>query len=465
MFPFNHIQSKRVPKTKAFVLSLPFTTSHSLSLLFLFLSLFSITQAQNITYATDTACGCDIQYVDGIETTRNGDLYGFRRYDGTVIVPNIYRYVGQFSHGYCKVWIVDTLAVTPQGQEPPLVCGLIDTTGREVVPCRYDDVDYPSDNRILVTKNNLFGFSDLGGNLITPIHFPMASSFQERRAVIAQYIDSFFVFYTFIDTTGRQLFPPVFQNAAPFTEGFAPVYRYDRWGLIDTLGNEVLTCRFDNLTFPDHGTCFAGDSMGLALYRLPSPNHPQATRLTQPLYQPITGVTQNRIAVSRDGFQGFLDLNGNEIIPCIYDEVGLFRYGRTLARLDNHYGIIDTLGKTILPIEYENKTPKGNKYVYYDSVALIEKEGRLSFVDLDGKLILPMRLEQAYHFSQGLAAVRFEGHWGYINNHGDIYMPFIFDIASPFQWNRADVFFGGHHMVIDHDGRCVKNCNGIISFR
>lgn len=428
----------------------------------LFFFIFNPVQAQTVTYATDSSCGCDIQFVDGIQTTRSGNLYGFRRYDGTVIAPNIYRFVGEFTNGYCKVWVADTLADTIPNQEPPLLCGLIDTTGRTVVPPLYDDLDYPSDDRVSVVRHSRFGFTDLQGNVVIPLQYPLAATFSQKRAVVAQYIDSFFLFYTYIDTLGTPLFPPVFQNAAPFSEGVAPVRKYERWGLIDTLGNEILQCRFELITPPDHGFFFAGDDIGMALFSIRSGNIRQ---LTPPLYKPVSPFSQNRIGVSRDDRQGFLDLTGDEIIPCKYDEVGLFRQGRSLVRIDNHYGIIDTLGNIILPIEYDDLSPKGRKYVYFDSLALVEKNGRLGFVDLQGNLVVPLKLQQAYHFSQGLAAVKYEGHWGYLDTHGDIWLPIVFDLASPFQWDRADVHFQGRSLKIDRNGRCVSNCNGIISFR
>ena len=61
--------------------------------------------------------------------------------------------------------------------------------------------------------------------------------------------------------------------------------------------------------------------------------------------------------------------------------------------------------------------------------------------------------------------MRVGSHWGYIDTHGDIYLPFIFDIASPFEHGRAEIIFNGDIRYIDRQGRCVKNCGGIISFR
>ncbi len=419
--------------------------------------------AQEITYAVDTSCGCDIIYVDGIQTTRDGNLYGFQRNDGTVISPNIYRHVDQFSHGYCRVWVDDSSVTMPQGVDLPLLAGLIDSTGRQVVPCTYDAVEFPSSGRILVGRNGFFGYTDLDGHPIIPIQYRDASSFIQNRACVGLVIDSAFLFYTFIDTLGQQLFPPVYQNARPFIDGHATVRRYDRWGIIDTMGHEVIPTVYESITMPDHGTLFAGDSSGMAFFRLntQSPSHP----VTQPLYQPITIVAENRIGVSRNGKQGFLDLNGKEVISCQYDEIGLFRQGRAFVRIGDRCGMVDTLGRIILPLEYEDRTPKGLKYVYRDGLALVEKEGRLGYVDLDGNLVVPLVLEEAYEFTEGLASAKKDGLWGYVDNHGELFIPFIFDIAAPFRWGRADVYFNGQRLTIDRNGRCVKNCKGIISFK
>lgn len=417
-------------------------------------------RAQVITYESDTSCGCDIVFVDGIETTREGDLYGFRRSDGKVLFPPSFRYVDQFANGYCRVWVDDTSVSLPAGQEPPLLAGLVDSSGRIVVPCLYDAVDRPSSGRITVIKDGFIGYTDLNGNLVIPIQFRDASPFIQNRAAVGLIIDSFFLFYTFIDTLGNQLFPPVYQNARPFADGFAAVCRYDRWGIIDTLGNEVIPTVYERLSLPDHGTILAGDSSGMALFLLPdrSPRTPF-------VYQPVTIVADGRIGVSRNGKQGFLDLNGREVIPCIYDEIGLFRQGRAFVRIGDLCGIIDTLGDTILPLRFHNRSPKGDHYIYHDSLALVEQNGRLGYVDLQGNLAIPLYFDEAYHFSQGLAAVHKDGAWGYIDTHGDIFLPFIFDLATSFRHGRANVYFQGRQLSIDLNGRCTKNCNGIISFR
>ena len=403
--------------------------------------------AQDVKILEDEKCGCDIYLVDGIETTRDGDRYGFRYEDGTVIVPNIYRFVGQFTNGYCKVQL-DYDSV-----------GLIDRTGRELVPCLYDDVDYPSENRILVRKNGRIGYTDLDGNLVIPLRFPNAGSFNEGCAPVYIATDSLGTHCNFIDTLGRYLFPQHFANVQSFSEGFAPVSYNGQWGMIDHSGRIVLPIMYDIVTVISDGIFFAGSEGALALFDT------RMQPLTDFVYEEVNDPIEQRILVTRNGKYGFLDLQGHEAVPCIYDETGIFQQGRTLARLGNHYGIIDTNGRIILPIEYDDRTPKGMKYMYYDSLALVEKDGKLGYVDLDGNLAIPFYFEEAFQFSEGLAAARFQGMWGYIDTHGDIFMPFFFDAASPYKYGRAEVIYQGNVSKVNRKGKCVRNCKGIIAWR
>lgn len=404
--------------------------------------------AQEMKSVYDEKCGCDLLFVDGIETTRDGDFYGFRREDGTVIAPNIYRYVGQFSNGYCKVMLDDTLV------------GVIDTAGRHIVPCLYDDVSLPSEGRVLVYKNGLYGFSDLKGNLVVPLQYVEAGDFKEGLAPVLLVIDSFFTACTFIDTAGRQPFSQQYDNVQPFSHGFAPVRKYERWGVIDHSGREVLTTMFEQMTpILDDTLFFAGDESGLALYDA------RMKPLTKPVYTWTGTIHDGRISVQRDGKYGFLDRQGREVIPCIYDETSFFFMNRAKVRLGDRFGIIDTAGRIVLPIEYECHSEKNRMYVYRDSLALVGRDGKYGYVDLDGNLVIPFYFEDAYQFSEGLASVQYNGRWGYIDTHGDIFLPFIFDLASPYQWGRAEVFYNGDLRKVDRRGRCVKNCNGIIAWR
>ena len=412
---------------------------HTLLLLSLLCSFPLIWAQEKVEYIDDEECGCELVFIDGIQTTQDGDRFGFKREDGTIIVPNKYRFVDQFHGEYCKV-----LANYDS-------CGLINRDGVEIIPCLYKNINYPTEGMIMVQKDSLFGFFDTNGNQVIPFLFPAASSFNEGRAVVAIYVDSFLVSYGFIDKKGNVVIQPQYDYAFPYYEGYAVVKKYDRYGMIDTENREVLPIKFEILTSMSDGLFFAGDDQGLAL------SNNKFKRLTQPIYTELIGKSDDRILVRRDGKYGYLNHKGKEIIPCQYDHASLFKDSRANVSIKGKWGIINTSGKTILPIEYDNSGYRGEAYIYHDSLALIEKNRHYGYVDMDGNIVIQPIYQNAYQFTDGLAPVSV-GLWGYINTKGEFFVPPVFDIASPFSWGRAEVIYRGQTHKMNTQGKCVKNC-------
>ena len=225
-----------------------------LGLLFLLTLLSAGIQAQQVEYVDDEACGCELVFVDGIQTTTDGSLFGFKRADGTIITPNRYRFVDKFHGDYCKVYLDYNK------------CGLIDRDGNEVLPCIYNELDYPAEGRILVVRDGHYGYTDLKGNIVIEPQYLLAGTFHDGLAPIQIIIDTYFTACSFIDTLGHQILPAIYETVQPFNEGYAPVMRYQRWGLIDQSGKEVLTIRYEQITNNADGIFFAGDTAGMALF-------------------------------------------------------------------------------------------------------------------------------------------------------------------------------------------------------
>ena len=396
---------------------------------------------EKVEYVDDEECGCELVFIDGIQTTQDGDHFGFKREDGTIIVPNKYLFVDHFHGNYCKVYMnYDS-------------CGLINREGEEVIPCIYHDVAYPTDGMIMVTtpEDGLYGYYDTLGIQRIPCQYRAASSFNEGLAVVGVDIDSTLVQYGFIDHDGKMVIEPQYDYAFPFYEGFSVVKKYERYGMINRANREVFPIKFEILTSMFEGLLFAGDDEGLAMY------NNRFQQLTEPVYTYLVGKTEGRILVMRDGKFGYLDSTGREVIPCQYDQAGLFDQARTYVSLNNKWGIIDTNGHTVLPIEYDNSGYRSEAYRYHDGLALIEKDKRYGYCDLEGRPVIWPCFENAYQFTDSLAPVKL-GMWGYINTKGDFFIPPIFDIASPFEYGRSEVVYMGEVHKMNTEGRCVKNC-------
>lgn len=111
---------------------------------------------------------------------------------------------------------------------------------------------------------------------------------------------------------------------------------------------------------------------------------------------------------------GFIDANGNEVIPIEFDFVDyLDGYGYKKYIVVSNYtgvafgglhGLYDTTGNMILPVEYE------------------AAEGVIGHgpFDKDG-------------FKLGLLAAQKNRKWGYVNESGKVVIPFIYDSVSSFK--------------------------------
>ena len=85
--------------------------------------------------------------------------------------------------------------------------GFIDTTGKEVVPCQYDDASW---------------------------------SFSEGLARVKK--DGK---WRYIDTTGKEVIPCQYDNGYSFNKGFVVVVKDMKFGFIDLTGKEVIPCEYD----------------------------------------------------------------------------------------------------------------------------------------------------------------------------------------------------------------------------
>lgn len=400
----------------------------------------AICAQEKVEYVDDESCGCELVFVDGIQTTTDGDRFGFKRQDGSIISPNKYKYVDKFHGRYCKVYHSDDS------------CGMIDRDGFEIVPCEYTDVSYPADGMFLVQQNGRYGHIDTNGRLRVPIIYRTASTFSEGLAVVAVDIDSTLVQYGYIDYDNHIVIQPQYEYAYPFSEGFAVIKNYDRYGMINRKNQEVLPVKYEVATSVREGLFLAGDDEGLALFDT------RFKPLTRFVYDNLAGFTEKRILIQRDGKYGYLDPKGREVVPFIYDQASLFDDGRAAVCIGSKWGIIDPKGKTILPIEYDNSNRRSEAYHFHNGMALVEKDSLFGYCDRDGRLIIYPCFHDAYQFTDSLAPVFLGVHWGYIDTKGDFYIPPVFDIASPFEYGRATVVYEGRQHMMDTQGRCVKDC-------
>ena len=396
---------------------------------------------EKVVYVDDESCGCELVFIDGIQTIERNGKFGFKREDGTVFVEPIYKFVDKFHGDYCIVYYdYDS-------------CGLIDRNGRTIVPVHYQEVNYPTDGMIRVRKGDYYGFYDTAGHQVIDFHYRTASGFSEGLAVVIIDFDSNTIGYGYINKQDSLAISAKYEYAYAFSEGYAIVKQYDRFGMIDHNGREVLTIKYLEVTPMLYGHFFAVEEISekAALFD----NH--FKRLTPFIYEKIQSYGEGFYTVMRDGKYTYLDFKGKERFG-FYDIAAPFYEGYAMVSRDRKYGIINDRGKVILPIEYDNSGYRSMEYVFAENLAMVEKDGHYGFINKSGKIVIPLIYKSTQHCTEGLIPVQKDGAWGYIDKEGNAVSDFVFDIASFFEYGRAEVVYQGTVYKINPDGVCVKNC-------
>jgi hypothetical protein len=95
-------------------------------------------------------------------------------------------------------------------------------------------------------------------------------------------------------------------------------------------------------------------------------------------------------AVQKDGKWGFINVNGNEIIPLIYDMACNFTYGDiVVVELDGKMGYVHKSGKVVVEPKYDEATLFGD-----DEYAWVELNGKKGFINQEGQEVVPLIYEE-----------------------------------------------------------------------
>lgn len=115
---------------------------------------------------------------------------------------------------------------------------------------------------------------------------------------------------------------------------------------------------------------------------------------------------------------GFIDIDGNEIIPTIYDRAYPFSDGLAEVEKDGKFGYIDHDGKLVLPLEYDSVQPFIGGYAAVKKVDDIGNEV-WSIIDKKGNLKILPGVNGISAFNDGIARAWRKGVEIFIDTDGN----------------------------------------------
>jgi hypothetical protein len=166
-------------------------------------------------------------------------------------------------------------------------------------------------------------------------------------------------------------------------------------------------------------------------------------------YDKVGDFQEGRARVSLNGKWGFIDMNGNEVIPLKYVHASDFREGRALVNLNNKYGFVDLQGDVVIPLKYDSV------YSFQEGRARVMVNDKWGYVDLQGNEVIPVKYEDVGIFQEGRAEVRLKGKYGFVDKHGNEVIPCKYDSIGNFQEGIAWVRLNDKYGFVDLQGDVV----------
>jgi hypothetical protein len=271
---------------------------------------------------------------------------GFLNESGDLVIPAVWDDASPMRDGYAFVkkderWgVIDRhgdVVVEPSWEEMPFrhtelakvrigsKWGVVDRAGNTIVPVRFDDI-YPTPMGPLLPVidegRTLYVHLDGEGTVAFEFRCPKARhqsksralGFFNHRAAIVNCGDK----YGLIDESGKFILEPEWDNIKNFDTGRSVVERRGKQGLIDESGHFIVEPQKDLRLY----CCFEGT-----------------------------------VGYWRNGAEGFLDLDGNEILSIDADSVGWVSEGLIVARRHNKDGYVDLQGRWVIAPRFHDASP------------------------------------------------------------------------------------------------------------
>ncbi len=152
---------------------------------------------------------------------------------------------------------------------------------------------------------------------------------------------------------------------------------------------------------------------------------------------------------------GFRDQNRKVIIAAQFGSAETFS-SDGLAKVGKKeggawkYGIIDRMGKIVIPITYD----KLGRF-FYSGLIVASQNGKFGFLDKSGKVVVPLQYQNAQNFTENLAAVQLGGKWGFIDPSGTVRIPIMYDFVTSFDKQHSKVTIGSKTGFIDSTGKNI----------
>ena len=181
---------------------------------------------------------------------------------------------------------------------------------------------------------------------------------------------------------------------------------------------------------------------------------------TQYNYDRVGEFSEGRAIVCLNDMYGFIDIEGKEVIPPVYNYACDFQQGNANVKFKNKWRVIDRNGKVIAKydeIEFASQEKSNNYFSEnilskYDEVKILKDDfakvrlgKKWGLIDKQGNEVVSPKYNEIRKLANGFVQVRIDDKWGLIDESGN-------EIIEPVFYNPSSIFKSAFGGFIDKSG-------------
>jgi hypothetical protein len=188
----------------------------------------------------------------------------------------------------------------------------------------------------------------------------------------------------FMDHRGNLLIPSKYDSIGEYIYyGVRTIKRHGKYGFLDTTGKEVLPPVLDDIDYDS--SFFWGSLRRVGRYGKFGFMDTYTGRLIVPVrYQGSLPSQDSLTWLKLNGKWGYVSCSQRAIIPFQYDQVSAFTEGLARVGKDGKFGHVNKQGEVITPLQYDNALP------FREGRAMVVAGNRCDFVDTKGEEVIPV---------------------------------------------------------------------------
>ena len=287
-------------------------------------------------------------FKNGMAQVIENKKYGLIDNTGKLVVPCIYERIDSFD---IKTFKGELTAAKKDGR-----WGFIDKKGKVVIPFEYEDQVYSivgdtiCDDKMRVKKNGKWGIINMNGQMEIPCKYDSIGDFNYGLAPAKIGYK-----YVYINMQGKIVLAGDYDKAEAFKNGVAKVTKRDSTYMINTKGEKV-NVNVNQTEFHD-GLC----------------------------------VVAKFVKEELRFYYGYANEKMKLVIPYDFDEAYDFENGMALVKLGEKWGYIDTNGNWIIYREFDEEFRFSSA-----GVAKVLWNGKWGLLTKDGDYVLPCEYDSLY---------------------------------------------------------------------